>query len=116
MEISRIGHSLRQVRTAGIFFYSLLVIATIIPGVESISNLLIVPYYLIIPGYCITLLFRQERTAVDYLLFSVAWSVALLASVVAMKKIFPSYYSIPINIIIPLLTVVFLSYDYLHGR
>lgn len=116
MEISRIGPSLRQVRTAGIFFYSLLVIATAFPGVESISNLFVVPYYLIVPGYCITLLFPQEGTAIDYLLFSFAWSVALLASVVAMKGIFTSYYSVPINIVIPLLTVVFLSYDYLHGR
>lgn len=116
MEIPGIGSSLRQVRTASLFFYSLLVIATVLPGVDSIPNLLIVPYYLIVPGYCITLLFRQERTALDYLLFSFAWSAALLASVVAIRSIFQSYQSIPINIVIPLLAIVFLSYDYLHGR
>lgn len=116
MEISRIGPIVRQVRTAGIFFYSLLVVATVLPGVESILNLLVVPYYLVVPGYCITLLFRQERTAADYLLFSFAWSVALLASIVAIRGVFPSYQSVPINIMIPCLTVVFLSYDYLHGR
>lgn len=116
MEISRIGPSLKQVRTAGIFFYSLLVISTVLPGVKSISNFLVVPYYLIVPGYCITLLFRQERTTVDYLLFSFAWSVTLLASIVTIRDIFPSSQSVPINIVIPWLTVVFLAYDYLHGR
>jgi hypothetical protein len=100
----------------GIFFYSLLVIATALPGVKSISSLLVVPYYLIVPGYCITLLFSPERTTVDYLLFSFAWGTALLASVVAIRDIFPSYDSIPINVVIPLLTIVFLSYDHLHGR
>jgi hypothetical protein len=116
LEIFGIGHSLRQIRTAVIFFYSLLVIATIIPGVGRISNLLVVLYYLVVPGYCITLFFRQERTIVDFLLFSFAWSVALLAFVVAMKDIFPSYYSIPTDIIVPLLTIIFLTYDHLHGR
>ena len=87
-----------------------------LPGVNSISNLVVVLYYIVVPGYSITLLFGQEGTAADHLLFSFAWSTALLASVVSIRDIFPSYDSIPVNVVIPLLTIVFLSYDHLHGR
>jgi phosphoglycerol transferase MdoB-like AlkP superfamily enzyme len=116
LEISRVDTHLKQVRTGGIFLYSLLVIATALPGVESISSLLVVSYYIIVPGYCITLLFSQERTTAYYLFSSFAWSMAILASIVAIRDIFQPYDSIPINIVVPLLTVVLLSYDHLRGR
>ncbi|HXW37480.1 MAG TPA: hypothetical protein VEJ36_06240 [Nitrososphaerales archaeon] len=107
---------IRQLKTAGIFFYSLLVIATAAPGGGNVSAALVVPYYLIVPGYCIALLFRKEGSISDYALSSFAWSVALLASVYSLKRTFPSYYSVPTSIVVPILTLLLLVYDYLHGR
>jgi uncharacterized membrane protein len=80
---------------------------TILPGFGNVSGIILLPYYLLIPGFCVTLLIRQARNIVDGLFFSVAWSLAILASVDSIKGL--GYSALPINVVIPVLTVVILG-------
>jgi hypothetical protein len=81
--------------------------ATILPGFDLISRIILIPYYLLIPGFCVTLLLRQAETIIDALFFSVAWSIAIVASVVSIEGL--GYSQLPINIVIPVLAVVILA-------
>jgi len=107
LEIQRLISASEPLRNAGIVVYSLVVMATILPGFDLVSRIILIPYYLLIPGFCITLLLRQARTIVDGLFFSVAWSIAIVVSVVSIEGL--GYSQLPINIVIPIFTVVILA-------
>ncbi len=116
MEIAGLRVSLLQLRNAGAVVYSLAVVATIIPVLGRLSNLIVIPYYVLVPGYFVTLLLRETDTVVERLFYSVAWSLALLASVYSVKTLTPAYQYLPINVVIPSVTIVLLAFDYFHRR
>jgi uncharacterized membrane protein len=107
LEIQRLISASEPLRNAVIVVYSLVVMATILPGFDLVSRIILIPYYLLIPGFCVTQLLRQARTILDGLFFSVAWSIAIITSVVSIEGL--GYSNLSINIVIPVLTVVILA-------
>lgn len=101
---------------AGIVAYSLLVMATVIPEVMRLSNVVVVPYYLFVPGYCVALLLLQGGTVIDRVFYSVVWSMVIFASLYSIQTVVPGSANLPLNVAIPVLTIVVFVYDHLHGR
>lgn len=113
MEISSLSAPLRQIRSGAIVIYSLVVAATIIPGV-GVPSIIPILYFMFIPGYCIAALLRQTDTILEGLFYSVAWSIAAVASIYSFGSI--GYAFLPIAVVLPALTIIILTYDHLHSR
>jgi hypothetical protein len=109
-----VKESLRQVRTGLVVIYSLVVMVTIVLGIGQISGVILVPYYVFIPGYCIALLLREVNTITEGLFYSIAWSLAAVATVYSFGTL--GYGFLPITLVIPTLTVLVVAYDHLHAR
>lgn len=91
-----------------------MVMATVLPVVRF-SNAIAIPYYLFVPGYCVALLL-QRGTVLDRIFYSVVWSVVIFASLYSIETVVPGSAIIPLNGIIPALTVFVVVYDHSHGR
>jgi hypothetical protein len=96
--------------------YSLLVMATVLPEAMHFSNVVVIPYYLFVPGYSVALLLLQRGTVIDRIFYSVVWSVVIFASLSSMETVVPGSSVIPLNIMIPILTIIVFVYDHFHGR
>ena len=107
MEIQRLISAAEPFRNAAIVVYSLAVMATVIPGFDLFSGVALIPYYFLIPGFCVTLLLRQAKSVLDGLFFSVAWSLAVICSVVSISAL--AHSNLPISIVIPVLTILILG-------
>ena len=116
MEIQRLEPVIRQLRLAGIVGYSLLVMATVLPEAMRFSNVVVVPYYLFVPGYSVALLLLQRGTVIDRIFYSVAWSMAIFASLYSIETVVSGSAIIPLNVMIPILTMLVFVYDHFHGR
>ncbi|MGI0081314.1 MAG: hypothetical protein ACRECH_17030, partial [Nitrososphaerales archaeon] len=67
----------RRLVTIIAIVYSLIVLATIVPSFAKIATIfLLLPYYLLVPGYCVTLLFNENYDILQRLLFSVFVSIS----------------------------------------
>jgi hypothetical protein len=109
LEIASLKVALSQVRDAFVVVYSLVVVATIIPGFGNISNAIVIPYYALIPGYYATLLLRNTGTITETFLYSLAWSLAIVASVYSFTTL-PGLQYIQVSIVVPVLTIVLLIF------
>jgi len=114
LEISRLKVAWEQVRNAAVVVYSVAIMATIIPGFGHIPNPIVILYYFLVPGYFVVLLLRETGTVLDRLFYTVAWSIALFASIYAIQSV--GYLYLPTHLIVPGVTIVLLAYDSLHKR
>ncbi len=96
--------------------YSLLVMATVLPEAMRFSNVVVVPYYLFVPGYSVALLLLQRGTVIDRIFYSVVWSMVIFASLYSIETVVPGSTVIPLNVIIPYLTIIVFVYDHFQGR
>lgn len=110
MEIAGIRVALGQLRDALVIAYSVLVVATVVPGFGHVSSAIAIPYYLSAPGYYAARLLRNTPTIIEGLFYSVGWSLAIVASVYSIATLGGSFSYIPISILIPAITVVLLAY------
>jgi uncharacterized membrane protein len=111
LEISGLKSAREQLRNAGVVLYSVAVIATIIPGLERVSSAFVIPYYAFVPGYFVALLLNEKGTLLERLFYSVAWSIAIFASLSSFTAL-TGYQAPTLSILIPLLTLLLLSYDH----
>jgi hypothetical protein len=114
LEISGLRIAWEQVRVAVVVLYSIGVMTTVIPGISPVPNVAVLFYYFLIPGYFVTLLLRETGTILERLFYSIAWSLAVLVSVYSLRTL--GYQALPMNLAIPVFTLVVLAYDYFHGR
>ena len=114
MEIQRLAPLFDQIRNAAIVAYSILVVATIIPSVHGVPGVVLMPYYLLVPGYCATTLLGKNEGFVELLFFSVCWSLAIIASIIAINSL--GLASLPLNVTVPVITVLILALMHYRTR
>jgi len=107
LETQRLVPQYEQLRNAGIVVYSIIVLATIIPNIPNVPGVILMPYYLLVPGYCVTTLMEKKQAFIERLFFSVCWSLAIIASVVAINSL--NLASLPLNAAVPVITVFILA-------
>jgi hypothetical protein len=110
LEVKKLKAVEDQLRNAIGLIYSVVVIATIIPGFPRITSLVVIPYFLIVPGYFVTRLIRNEGITAR-LFYSVVWSITILAAVYSLTSI-QFIVFLPLQLIIPAFTIVLMTYDY----
>jgi hypothetical protein len=111
-----ISRSWARLRSAVFLAYSAVVMATAVPGFSAIPHTIVVIYYLILPGYAFTLVLRQAQGIAQTAFFSLAWSVTIFGSMYSLTSLSPRFSTVPINGIVPVLTVVLAIYGYYHNR
>jgi hypothetical protein len=107
---------IRQLRLAVVIAYSLLVMVTVLPEAMRFSEAILIPYYLFVPGYSLSLLLLRRGAVIDRVFYSVVWSMAIFASLYSIETVVPGSAIIPLSAVIPLITIIVFSYDHLHGR
>ena len=107
MEIHGLAPLHDQVRNATIVAYSILVAITIVPSFHNIPSVILMPYYLLVPGYCVVTLIGKKEPFVERVFFSVCWSLAIIASIVAINSL--KLASLPLNATIPIVAVFILA-------
>jgi hypothetical protein len=112
LEIKGLKAARQQLRNAVAVIYSVVVMATIIPGFHGVSTLIVIPYFLLVPGYFVMLLFRYTGI-LERLFYSVAWSIVILTSVYSLGTIMVIQ-DLPLQLVIPALTIILLAYDNFH--
>ena len=105
--------TLVQLRNAVVIAYSLIVMATNFPGFDFVSKLIVIPYLLLVPGYFVASLLDKSGTLLDRVFYTLAWSVAVFGAVYSISTIVPSGF-FPIDLVIPVITILLLAYDYFH--
>ena len=106
----------RRLVTMIALVYSLVVVATIIPSFgKGFLLFILITYYLLVPGYCITLLFNETFDRLQRLLFSVFSSVSVLLCLSALKQV-DSTLSIPFAISLPVISIGIIVYGYYSHR
>jgi hypothetical protein len=106
----------RRLVTMIAFAYSLIVVVTIIPSFSGrLLMFVLVPYYLVVPGYCVTLLFGEDYDRLQRLLFSVLASMSLFLCLSALKQVNSSL-NIPSAISLPAISIGIIIYGYYFHR
>ncbi len=106
----------RRLVTVIALVYSLIVLSTVIPSFgKAVIYLLLIPYYLLVPGYCITLLFGENYDRLQRLLFSIFASISVLLSLLALKGL-DSSLNIPSAISLPVISIGIIVFGYYFHR
>lgn len=106
----------RRLVTMIALVYSLVVVATIIPTFgKGFLLFVLIPYYLLVPGYCITLLFSENFDRLQRLLFSIFASISVLLCLSALKQV-DSALNIPFAISLPAISIGIIVYGYYFHR
>ena len=105
-----------QFRDLVIVLYSFLVMASSAPSLHELSNISLVPYYLLIPGYTLSGLLSESRGIVASAFNSVIWSLALLAAIISLQSIVPGSGDLPLSLILPLLSLLFFVFGHFHPQ
>ena len=104
-------------RSALILFYSLAMLATVLPRFSAIPHTLILPYYLLVPGYAFALVLRQAEGVTQTFFFSLVWSVVIVTSVYSFLTLAPpGLNGVPLGGVIRGVTLVLSAYGFLLGR
>lgn len=104
---------LKKLLSAFIVLYSIGVIASSTPTFGDISNVLVIVYFMFLPGLAMTLLFKEGYGILERLSFSVILSLGAVLTLLAIRDMLtPSNFPLPFNVIIPLFTIIVTSYYY----
>jgi hypothetical protein len=114
LEIQGLKVALEQLRDAFVVLYSLLVVATILPGFAFFPNVLVLPYFLFVPGYFVTIIFHDTATLMEWLFYTFAWSIAIFVSVYAISTVVAGAV-FPPTVIVPAVTILLMVYVHFHG-
>jgi hypothetical protein len=114
LEGTGVNVALLQLRNAVVVIFSLIVMATVVPGFPSISKLITYPYFLFIPGYFFASLLEETGTILERLFYTLIWSVTIFGTVYSIETIMPSNQLFPISLVIPVLTLLLLGFEYYH--
>jgi uncharacterized membrane protein len=103
-----------QLADGVIVLYSLVVLASIAPSLRGVDNILLVPYFLLVPGYVLTALLYKSLRKIGRLFYTVIWGVVLVVSVSSLEGISAGYQILPPSIVIPIFTLVIFTYNHFH--
>ncbi len=115
-QLGNVRNLFGQLIDSVIVIYSLVILASFLPTLRVISDILLVPYYLVIPGYVLSGLIAEDTSITSRAFSSVIWSLALVVSIFSIQTIVPGSRDLPIGLFVSLLTLLFLAYNLLHGR
>lgn len=108
--------SVKQLVALASLLYSVLIVATLAPAFGKVMpSALLIVYFLLVPGYCVTLLFHEDYDVLQRLLFSIFISMSLVLSLLALNRISHSF-SIPISISLPVISISIIIYVYYYHR
>lgn len=99
-----------------IAIYSAAVVASATPSFRDVSGLLVVPYYLFVPGYVFSRLIVQRQGSTALFLLSLVLSVVMLSAVYSIQNIVAGGSVVPDAISIPAITLLLLSINYTRKR
>lgn len=106
----------QQLLGAAVVLYSLGVMASVTPMFDRVPDATLLPFYLFVPGYAFSSLFAEPQTEVGVLFHSVVWSLILVAAVGSLERVALGAVGIPIALVVPVLTLVFFAWGYLHRK
>ncbi|HEV2390574.1 MAG TPA: hypothetical protein VGS04_07620 [Nitrososphaerales archaeon] len=108
--------ALRRIEFGVILLYSLAVMGSAVPFFADISNIPVILYYLLVPGYCVTGLFGEDYPVVPRILFSSLISITLVLFLYSMRQTVLAGIRLPYDLLVPVLTLIILLFNYYHPR
>lgn len=104
-----------KIRTGVVVLYSIAIIASIIPAfVGDVSNSIRLVYYLLVPGYVLTLYLGEDYAFLERVLLSFALSLVVVMFIFSYNQI--STTILPFALIIPVVSIVLIVMDYYRRR
>ncbi|MDG6902227.1 MAG: hypothetical protein JRM80_09740 [Nitrososphaerota archaeon] len=114
MEIQKLAAIYEPIRNAFVVVYSIVALSTILPEGHLVPGILVVPYYLLVPGYCAAVLMKNVDSMLGRLFFSVSWSLAIIAAFAALNGL--RIFQLPLNAAVPIVTVLLLALGHLRSQ
>ena len=75
---------------------------------------MVVPYYLVVPGYCLTLLLKQDEHPIDLAFYSLLWSLAIVSSVFSLDTLLGTLGPLALNPFVPTVTIAVSAFNHYH--
>jgi hypothetical protein len=98
------------------FLYSVLVFASSLPVFSDRFAPLIILYYLFLPGYFILRLFNEDYPILNRVLYSIILGMTFVAAILSISQLPGLSVILPLNIVVPTVTLFLVVIDYLRGR
>lgn len=106
----------RQLVTSLSIVYSVAIIATITPPVgRVVPTIFFLVYYLLVPGYCVSLLLGESYDFLQRTLMSIFISMSLSLALLATNHISRSF-DIPLAVSLPVISIAIIIYGYYSHR
>ena len=102
-------------RTIVIVLYSVVVIASSTPRFGNISNLVVIVYYLLVPGYVISFYFGENHSPIERVALSVILGLTLYLVVFSFRQIIVGAY-LPFDVIIPSISILLVLLDQYRSK
>jgi hypothetical protein len=109
-------NAVNQIRTAIVLLYSLGIIATATPTFGDVPNIVVLVYYLFVPGYVVVLYFNEDYAILQKLLFSVLIGLAIVLVIFSLRQTTGDSFPLPYDVIIPVVTIVLILFNYNRER
>ena len=104
--------SLEQLLTFIALLLSIFVISSLAPSIGKYApNLLLLLYYLLVPGYCVTLVIGEKYDFLQRFLFSIFVSISISLSLLAVNHIGGTFV-IPLQVSLPVISIGIIMYSY----
>ena len=110
-----LGQALK-IRTGLVVLYSLVIIASSTPAYGDISNVIVVFYFLLIPGYVVTLYLKEDYALLQRLSYSVLFGLALVLTIFAIRNETSNAFPLPFDVVIPASTILLVLLNYYRNR
>lgn len=108
--------SLRQLVILIAFLYSCFIISSLAPSIGRVTpTIALLLYYLLVPGYCTTLLFGENYDPLQRILFSVFISISLAFCLLAVNHITRGL-DVPLAISLPVISISIIVYGYYYHK
>lgn len=104
------------IRTAIVVLYSLGVIATITPKFSNFPSVVVIFYYLFVPGYVVILYLGEDYAVLQKIAYSILFGFMIVLSVYSFGQVTNGGLPLPFNVIIPSITIILILLDYVRSR
>ena len=88
---------------------------TTLPSARDLSSVLVMPYYAIVPGYCLTLLLRETAALTQRIFYSISLSLVILLTFHSLTTLDRPLSVVPVGLAAPIFALVVLGYNRILG-
>lgn len=103
-----------RIGTALAILYSIAIVASATPAFGGIPNVIVILYYLIVPGYILVLYLGEDYAILQRIALSTVIGLAIVLIVFSLRQDYSDSFPLPFNVAIPSVAIVLYLFNFLR--